>query len=198
MQPHQPFYQRPSQVPQSLRWFASVGLAISVVANMLASGVASAQTAAPATPATPQYFSDCAHLLFDNRQREVLTRQERVLLLDGQVKSNLNNYESCIQQALNASRERASALAPAINQASAAATNEQGASSETAEHEASETDSTTPMQTQPPTAPSRQVQRGNRQSGSSSVCDAIKSGLENASNESEKQHFAALAKEYNC
>ncbi|MCH8493247.1 MAG: hypothetical protein LAT53_08445 [Idiomarina sp.] len=179
---------------QSLRRHATNVVMLALLAGSAAANANINDTPAPLQPV---YFSDCSHLLFDSRGREELTRAERIRMMDTDIKSNLSNYERCIEAALDSNRERLSeASSPPAGSAAGAETT--GIEQTVAESVSSEDESATEDQTVSPTAPSQQHTRGQRQQGSSSVCDAIRAGLESATTDKEKEHFQSLAKEYGC
>ena len=179
---------------QSLRRHATNVVMLALLAGSAAANANPSDTAALLQPV---FFSDCSHLLFDSRGREELTRAERIRMMDTDIKSNLSSYERCIEAALENNRERLSeASSPPAGSTSGAETTE--IEQTVAESVNSEDESATEEQTESPTAPSQPHVRGQRQGGSSSVCDAIRAGLESATTDKEKGHFQSLAKEYSC
>ncbi|RUO29502.1 hypothetical protein [Aliidiomarina sanyensis] len=171
--------------------------------------VVQAQSANAATESKPLpfFFSDCSHLLFDSHEGEELTRSERIAILNADIQANVGNYEACMEAALSSSQQRmrAAANVSQSNQSgsdqSSAAQSEQASteSQETALAQQAESQQETTEQDQRETSESSRAHQGSdRRQGTTAVCDAILTGLDSATTESEKAHFEALAKEYGC
>lgn len=176
-----------------MKHIASLALAAGLLVPAVLLPTLAASASETAAPLKPVYFSDCSHLLFDSRGREELTRAERIRMMDTDIKSNLGNYELCIAAALNSSRERLSEVSPPAGaQSSSMAQTSAVTLAENEDEEATE------EQAKRASAPSKPHVQGQRQGGSSSVCDAIRAGLESATTDKEREHFQSLATEYGC
>ncbi|TRW48684.1 hypothetical protein FM042_06775 [Aliidiomarina halalkaliphila] len=147
----------------------------------------------------PFFFSDCSHLVFDSREGEELTRAERIAVLNADIEANLGKHEACMAAAAAAGQDRMSDAGATGGANGGSDTAQQTVQQSSPTQQAEDDPQEQRDQAQRDTAdPSREHQGSERQTGSSAVCDAIKTGLDEATTESEKEHFEALAKEYGC
>ncbi|RUO20851.1 hypothetical protein CWE08_07045 [Aliidiomarina iranensis] len=178
-----------------LAWVAGLSL-LGGVTSAMADSSESATTRESVAPMDSAFYVDCSHLVFDNFFTEELTRGERITLLNANIEANVGNYQACRSAANEAAQERM------VNAGSVGVAENSGAAlaSETLEALADEPIETTAENEEivRPAEASRNHSAGSGSGGTSTVCDAIKQGLERASTESEKAHFEKLKNDYGC
>ncbi|NVK54937.1 MAG: hypothetical protein HWE26_04930 [Alteromonadaceae bacterium] len=158
-----------------------------------------AQTPEPKKPEV-QYFSDCSTIMFTDADTSTMTVEEELALKDADFLSTLSKSDECMSKATAASAARVAAAGgdskgESGTQSSVAAA--QSGSVAQSNGQTSNSDQSKSVEQE--TSEGSTGPRGNGQkNGNSAVCDAVNSGLKNATTDSEKAHFESLKKEYNC
>ncbi|WP_194756584.1 hypothetical protein [Aliidiomarina indica] len=176
-------------------WLGSLAVLCLVPFALAASDESSSEKV---SKTVPYFFSDCSHLIFDSREGEELTRAERIAVLNADIEANLGQHEACMAAAAAAGQDRVSSAGAAGGASGSADSSQQATQAQQTSEDENEQSEETDTSERASADPSRQHQGSERQAGSSAVCDAIKTGLDEAATESEKEHFEALAKEYGC
>lgn len=169
----------------SINFFAYASLCFLVV-FCLGSGVAEAQE-------QEKSYSDCAYIEFDDIDPTTLTLQERIALEEAALFASLDDSAQCMEEATASASGSLADKASGGGSGAGGGASGSGASAqmESEEQESTSTASESSVDT-------KDHKRGNRGSGSSAVCDAVKEGLASATTEAEKEHFKGLMAEYGC
>lgn len=158
--------------------------------------VVSVQVVAPAFAFQDDVlYGDCGYLQFEDVDDTLLTKEEKLGLLDDDFESALNRSEKCLKTAVeNSNQELAQAGAEngSSGGGSDAAVTESSGEPKQEVNQSRQTEQTVESGESDP------HQRGEQKSGSSAVCDAVTQGLQSASTASEREHFEKLAKQYQC
>jgi hypothetical protein len=165
---------------------------------------------------TPIYFQDCSFIDFGEQDTSLMTEAEKIEAMDKSLFSVLDQTEECMN---NAAQSAAQGIADAAGSAggsaagsgsgalgangtgsSGAGTSGAGTSGDSAEQSDSQSASTNSQasSTKSTSATSKATVGGQAQGGSSAVCDAVNTGLQSATTESEKTHFKELKEQYGC
>jgi hypothetical protein len=158
-------------------------------------------------PSVLKHFSACQGIQFEAIDTSELTQQERIELKEKGLKASLNNQAECLDETMNEQQSRLNAASgqqsggldmqvkdPSSTEALAAESSKDLQSIEPLD----KTDKSQSKTTQSKSTQSKSHPIGQKASGASAVCDAIKQGLAKATTETEKRHFEGLVKEYGC
>nr|WP_152561504.1 MULTISPECIES: hypothetical protein [unclassified Alteromonas] len=151
---------------------------------------------------TPIYFQDCSFIDFGEQDTSLMTEAEKIEAMDKSLFSVLDQTEECMN---NAAQSAAQGIADAAGSGAgsgsgALGANGTGTSGESAEQSNAQSASTNSQasSTKSTSATSKTTVGGPSQGGSSAVCDAVNTGLQGATTESEKTHFKELKEQYGC
>jgi hypothetical protein len=156
---------------------------------------------------TPIYFQDCSFIDFGEQDTSLMTEAEKIEAMDKSLFSVLDQTEECMN---NAAQSAAQGIADAAGNgagsgsgvlgANGTDTSGAGTSGESAEQSNAQSASTNSQasSTKSTSATSKTTVGGPSQGGSSAVCDAVNTGLQGATTESEKTHFKELKEQYGC
>lgn len=154
----------------------------------------------PPTNSGGTYYSDCSTFTFRDIDSALLTREEQLALMEQDLFDNLNRSEACLNDATQASAQRLAAAGGGSGAGGGPDAGAEGGDSAemAAAQQASNKDPTDMQSTSSPSERSKQHVSGQRASGSSAVCDAVRQGLSTATTDAEKEHFQQLSKDYGC
>lgn len=153
---------------------------------------------------TPIYFEDCSVLDFGEQDTSSMTEAEKIRAMDQSLFRVLDQTEECMDSAVQSSAEsvaNAAGQGASGGQGAAGAAGTSGSTSEVSSSQSkTSTDSaaTNTQTTSTQTSTSKKTIGGQAKGGSSAVCDAVNTGLQSATTESEKAHFQELKKQYGC
>ncbi|MGM0526717.1 MAG: hypothetical protein ACQEQ8_11075 [Pseudomonadota bacterium] len=143
----------------------------------------------------PVRYGDCSYVDLGEVDDTHMTREEKAQALEMELFSSLDKSEACMSAAAaQGAEEVADAAGGAGNTAGTLDGTDADDSTSDSSQQASET---AEVQSGSPEN-SKDSDRGQASKGSSAVCDAVATGLANATTEAEKEHFQQLKNEYGC
>lgn len=160
---------------------------------------------------TPIYFQDCSFIDFGEKDTSLMTEAEKIEAMDKSLFRVLDQTEECMTSAAQSAAQSVADAASSGDGGSSGSgsgalgangtgVSETGTSGNSAEQSSSPSASTNSQasSTKSTSATSKTTVGGPAQSGSSAVCDAVNTGLQGATTESERTHFKELKEQYGC
>jgi hypothetical protein len=149
-----------------------------------------------------KHYSACQGIQFASVDMSELTQQEQIELKEKSLQASLNNQAECLDETMNEHQSRLNSASGTLSTGQDMQLNDSTSAESLASDTANDLQSSKPLErvvtSQSKTTQSKSHSIGQKTSGASAVCDAIKQGLAKATTEAEKRHFEGLVKEYGC
>lgn len=184
-----------------LRWgglFAASLMSFAVAAQADTETVAETLTETRTATKSEPFFSECAYIEFEDIDPTQLTRDELIALEEESLFRSLERTEKCMEAAVSTGAEKLAAAADSGGDSGAEASSGSSGGSSNSADETDEQSEEAVTEVEESSKSATQTSEGKGNSGSSAVCDAVRSGLEAATTQAEKDHFSALMTEYGC